>query len=205
MRTVSPAAGNVCRGGLGGLPPGCWPIIIIIRMFICICICICIGLPPGFSIGQVDVRAVGLEHAHQGHIRLIGVLERDRQPDGRSIFLGGLGELLDHEVGGDREVAAEPHLGRGFPAGFRLAGSQRDAQAVGFPREVFLFAVALGVERRLIEFLGAKRPRIIGGVVAAQQTDQAAEPGLALRVLMASVQMVVMTGCVVRAALACVP
>ena len=80
--------------------------------------------------GPIDVRSGGLEQAHQGHVGLIDVAKRDRQADGHAIFHRGLGKLLDHEVGRDREVTAKPQLWRGLPACLHLAWSQRDPQTV---------------------------------------------------------------------------
>ena len=63
--------------------------------------------------------------------------------------MGGLGQLFDHEVGGDREVAAEPQFAEGISSRFSgWPGANVTQKAIGFPRTTYLFlAVAFGVER----------------------------------------------------------
>ena len=73
-------------------------------------------------------------------------------------------------------VKSPPILSVGrLPAGLLLAGGERDAQAVVLPLERLLLAVALGVERGLVERLGVEAPAQYSPPPeqADQQQDQA--------------------------------
>jgi len=109
----------------------------------------------------VDVLAVGLDLAEERRVGLVDALGGDRQADRGAVFARRFGQLADHQLGGDRAIAADPERRRRLPARFGLALGERHPKAVVFADHRLLAAEAFGVERGLVEPLGGEGSEII--------------------------------------------